>query len=829
MRSRQASLETGTASRRPAWLPAAALALLAVLVAPAARADGPSPKRFATQLANLEAAADRVVREYTNPQAVFRKFPNQRRLLDARVFYELHQYENAAMLLLDVVERPDFQNDLDFEATELLLGECLLKIDNPRAAQGYFLRVAQTARDPQLAEEARLNLLEAALASASDDKIKEAVAELGGNVTSDRTRYGLGKAYLRLDEPDKTIQWMQVIAPQSELYTKARFYLGAAYAAKGQYDLALEVYRALTTTTGEEPDTVELRDQAWLAVARLLVQRGAIELALTTYQNIGRNSPHYEEALYEMSWAYINQEKYDKALQTVEVLLLNVKDEQVDIDAHVLRGQLNVMINEYEEALASYQTIVDRYAPIRNELARFTKNPEDVQRYFKWVLDRKSKLAALQSPLSESTVKWLESTADFSRVASVFDRIATERQDIKEARATGEELEQILSAKNRVEMFPELRDGWSKALVLENQLVRLATDMNDRQAEVVQGRLAAGDESEQRELVAYRRRLEDQAARLPQSFEAYQKRQAQTAFKYRELERKHFFVEQNIAEVERQLLAIEKFLNQKQFSDDPVGGERGKMSPEREAGLRRDIEAEKQSLQGLYGELTDLKREIQVAMKSIGTGDEASQGEQSLKSELMAAIAKEGQFYDRVGPRLSDKVGKDFALYSDLRSRMALSIASLDGVIADIDQEVGTKTREIVGTVRGEIESLDGYQVEVQGLDGEGRQIAQQLGADFFARAAVRMDRVVLEADVGLLDVMYARKQDKTAELGRLSDDRNRRLKQLQQDLDSIKQGAADESGEKKQPPVDGEDAILDKGVTPNPDSPASSPAEELK
>lgn len=798
--------------------------ILVAMTSGAAHAAEAGPKRFATQLANLEASADRLVREYANPEAIFRKFPNQRRLLDARVFYELGQYENAAMLLLDVIERPDFQNDLDFDATELLLGECLLRIGNPRAAQQHFLRVAQSARDPMIAEEARLYLLEAALTSSSNDQLKSAIAELGGNVSSDRTRYGLGKAYLRLDDPDKTILWLQVIPPQSELYTKARFYLGAAYAAKGQYDLSLEVYRALTATPGDSPEAKELRDQAWLAVARLLVQRGAIELALTTYQNIGRNSPHYEEALYEMSWAYINQEKYDKALQTVEVLLLNVKDEQVDIDAHVLRGQLNVMINEYEEALASYQTIVDRFAPIRNELARFTKNPEDVQRYFKWLLDRKGKLAALQSPLSANTVKWLESTADFSRVAAVFDRIASEREDIKLARATGEELEQILSAKNRVEMFPDLRNGWSKALVLENQLVRLATTMHDRQAELVQGRLAAGDETEHRELVAYRRRLEDQAAKLPQSFEAYQKRQAAVSFKYRELERKHFFVEQAIADVERQLLAVEKYLNQKQFSDDP---DNGKMTPEREASLRKDIESEKLELTTLYGELTGLKREIQFALKAVGTGDEASQGEQSLKAELMGAIAKEGQFYDRVGGRISDKVGKDFGIYSDLRARMALSISNLDGVIAMIDREVGEKTGEIVATVRGEIESLDGYQVEVQGLDSEGRQIASRLGEDFFARAAVRMDRVVLEADVGLLDVMWARKQDKTAELGRLSDDRNRRLKQLQADLESIKAGAADESGEQKTPPP-----ADDEGPEPEKkgdDTPTGPPAESLE
>ncbi|MFO0750264.1 MAG: tetratricopeptide repeat protein [Myxococcota bacterium] len=774
----------------------ACVALVGLLSGSMAHAGEGGPKKYGSQIANLEAAADRLVREFANPLAIVRKFPNQRRLIDARVFYELGQFENAAMLLIDVMERPDFQGDLEYDATELLLGECLLKIDNPRAAHDHFLRVAQGSRDPILAEEARLNLLESALTDGSPETIKTAISELGQNVSSDRTRYGLGKAYIRLDEPDNAITWLQVIPPQSELYTKARFYIGAAYSAKGQYDLALEVFRNLTQVKGDEPDMQELRDQAWLAVARLLVQRGNIELALTSYQNIGRHSVHYEEALYEMSWAYINQEKYDKALQTVEVLLLTVSDPQVDIDAHVLRGQLNVMLNDYDEALASYQTIVDRFAPIRNELARFTKNPDDVQKYFKWLLARKGELGALQSPLSVETVKWLESTADFSRVAGVFDRIAGEREDIKTAHAIGVELEQILSAKNRVEMFPDLRDGWSQALVLENRLVLLAGEMLDQQSASVEGRLAGGDVQEHKELVEYRRHLEEQASALPKTFEAYEKRQADVSIRYRELERKNFFVEQGLADVQRQLIAVEKFLNQKQYADTP---QNEKLSPERETGLRTDIEAEKAELQGMYDELTGLKREIQLALKSVGTGDEASQGEQGLKAQLLQALAHEGQFYDRVGARLGGTLSKDFGQYSDLRSRIALAVTNLDGVIGAIDREVGTKTGELVDLVRHEIENLEAYNVDVQGFDRDGRQIASRLGDEFFKRAAVRMDRVVLEADVGLLDVMWARKQDKTAELGRLSDERNKRLKQLTQDLESIKEGAANESAEKKQ------------------------------
>ena len=84
-------------------------------------------------------------------------------------------------------------------------------------------------------------------------------------------------------------------------------------------------------------------------------------------------------------------------------------------------------------------------------------------------------LSKLNSPLSDKTLKWLESNADFSRVSSVFDRIAEERRDIEQAQDAGQVLDKLLARGSRVEMFPELRQGWAQALILENQLVLVAT------------------------------------------------------------------------------------------------------------------------------------------------------------------------------------------------------------------------------------------------------------------------------------------------------------------------------------------------------------------
>lgn len=783
-------------SARAALRVAGVVAIATAVVASStpAHADPAAVTRYTAQVANLEDAVVRLAREFSTPLALIRSFPFQSRLLDARVFYELGNYETAAIVLIDVIEDPAFAGNLEFEAAQLLLGEALLEIGNVKAAEEAFSRVTR-GRDRALAEQARFYLIELALSAGNEVPLRALVEQMGGQATSDRTRYGLGKAHLRLGEPDKAILWLQVIGPDSAVYLQARYYLGVAYTSLRQYGQALSVFQGLTAAPSEDPEEMSRRDLAWLAVGRLQAELGDTARALTSYQNIDRNSPHYEVALYEMAWAYIKQEQYDKALLTVDILLLTVQDEQVDVDAHVLRGRLNVMMNDYDEAMDSYTSIINRFAPVRNELARFTRDGGEVQRYFQWLLERQAGIERLSAPLTERTSKWVETTRDIGRVAAVFDRIAGERQDIVEARKVGQDLERLLSSRNRVELFPNLRDGWARAIVLENRLVLLSSALLDAQADAFRGRIVQADAAEHHELVTYRRSLDERARALPTSFEAYDRRQAVVSDRYRDLERKNFMVEQGLAEVKRQLLSLERYVDDKQYADE---GE--KLSARREEEIRSEIELEKAALQELFDELLALKEQIELEARRVGAGDAASQGDAHLKQALLDAHLREGAFYDRVAMRLGGPIATSAQQFAALRSRVTGALGRLDGVVAAIDSEVESKTNALRGEVARELGALQGYAGEVAVYDGEGRDLARDMGEELFRRAQRRMDQVVLEADVGILDVVWERKQRTSDQLQAVNTQRSERTQQLAEDLRALRDGAGEDARDRAAP-----------------------------
>ncbi len=789
-----ASKDDGQSSclrRAASWAVAAPLAAL-FLVAPG-NANAQNVDSYNKRLETISTSVDRLSKDYANPMAIVRRFPHQKRLIDARVYYELGNYESAAIMLIDVLDSPTFKGNFEYESAQLMLAKSLLELDNPKAAREFFAEVTK-GRDAGLAEEARFYLIEMALTDGSATELQRVVDSLGNVTSSDRTRYGLGKAYLRLDKPDRAQQWLGAIQPQSEFYNRARYYQGVSQTAQNQYPAALGTFRQLTLTKPKTLADKDLIDLAWLAVGRLLQEQKDITGSLNAYQQIGRNSSHYEVALYEMAWSYVKQEQYDKAIQTVDILLLTVEDEKINVDAHVLRGRLNVAMNDFDEAMESYQSILENFAPVRNELATFSKDPRDIQRYFQWLLNRGSDRTKLQAPLSKRTAAWIESTDSIGRVAQVFDRISSESADITAARQVGGDLDRILSSRNRIELFDDLRDGWIRALALENQLINVSGEMLDAQNAAVKGKLDRRDADELAEIVAWRRSMESKVNQLPESFEGYKRRKVEVNERYLDLQRKNFIVEQNLAEVKRQLLALEKFLNDKQFADDG-----DKLSVEHESRVRSELESEKGELQGLYDELLGLKRQIDVESMDVGAGDTATVGEENLKAKLIQAHKREGMFYDRTGNSVGGGVAKRFGKAAATRLRIFDTIGRLERVINAIDTQVLAKTQSLRATVDGEMNALAGYDTEVKSYDAEGRNLSSTMGEELFRTAQRRMDQVVLEADVGLLDVMWERKSQKTRELQAVNDELGKRSTQLQDDLQALKgdNEEASEEGEK--------------------------------
>ena len=788
------------ASERSAALPGAAVgqscvvarprvaALLAVCVLVAglwpglarAQSGKKEARSFDLRLTNLERAVDRLGRDFAEPVAVMRNYPLETRLIEAKILYELENFEGASVMLLDLVDNPEFQRKSDYPSTVLMLGRSLMALGNARAAKRY-IAIAARGADPAVVDDARYHLINIALDAQDIDALRDLVGKLSVG-SSSRTRYALGKALIQLEEYPQAVEALTPLSQDAELGAKVRYYIGVAHTAQKDYAAGKQVFEALVDPSARDVDP-EVRDLGWLALGRLRMEEGDLVGSVSSYQHIGRHRAAYELALYEMAWAYIKAEQYDKALGTIDALLLTVKDPDLDVEAHTLRGRLNIYLNDYASAVESFEKIVDRFAPIRNELDRFARDPQNVHRYFAWLLSRKTEDTGLNEPLTSRTAQWVESSPEMKRVATVFDSLSQQRREIQETQAIAEELERIVSAQSRVELFPELKDGWTRALVLENQLIALSSAVLDYQYQLAKPRLNDRDLAEVEALVAWRKQLEQRFRRVPMTYTAYERRHANVDERFLDLKRQAFMVGQRLKEVRRQLLAIERFVNDRQFGEDTE-----KYPPEDERELRSAIDEEKARLGELYEELSGLEQEVEIEAQIVGTNDLADQGESDLKAALMAAHKKEGLNYDKEGVRVAD-IADAFSTLAELRERIWSSVEQLESIIAAIDGKVGEKVDELYGLIRGEALHLEQYALEMTGHESEGRAIGVEVGEELFARAREKMKEVVLKAEVGLIDVAWQQKREHTEAIQKLNRERNKKTNRLHETLNELTTG----------------------------------------
>ncbi|MGM0574826.1 MAG: tetratricopeptide repeat protein [Myxococcota bacterium] len=734
---------------------------------------------YERRLDNLRRSVERLERLYADPVAVIRTHPLETRFVEARVQYDLGHWESASVILMELVDNDAFTRNPEYPEALLMLGRSLLKQGNVKAARGYLERAANAA-NPEVTDEARFLLIDMALDRGDDEALRDLVRSLSGTA-SPRTQYAMGKALVRLGEYQRALSVLGGLTTHDELGAKTRYYMGVAQTALGRTEAAQSAFEDLAAAPSDEGVSTDVRDLSRLALGRLHMEAGDLVSAVTAYQRIERHSPHYEVALYEMAWTYIKAEQYDKALGTLDALLLTVKDPELDVEAHTLRGRLNIFLNDYESAVESFDEIVARFAPIRNELERFTRNPDNVHRYFEWLLERQVEEAALNAPLTDRTAEWVESVGDMKQVVEVFDEMSTQRNEIRTTHELAEDLERIVTSRNRVELFPDLKEGWTRAVVLENQLLFLSSQMLDHQNRHLKPNLDASEKAELSELVNWRQRLERRFARLPMTFGQYQERKARVDERFLDLKRKAFLVRQRLKAVRRQLLALERYVDDRQYAEK---GE--KFSEEREDEIRALLAEEKTRLEELYDDLAGLERELEVEARRIGAGDEATRGEEDLKQALIEAHKREGLFYDRHAADAKPGLVADFDRLGQARDRIFEQVGALDRVVAAIDRKVDAQVRRLRARIERESRKLSGYAATMGTYESQGERIGQRVGEELFDRARQKMKDVVLKAEVGLIDVAWQRKREKTEDIQAMSQEKSDKLRRLDATLQEL-------------------------------------------
>ncbi len=305
-----------------------------------------------------------------------------RRLADAKALLQLKSAPAAATLLWDVLAASpasDAKSDAEVLHT---LGEALYQQGDLRTAQRIFTAEVELPAPSVHAPLALVRLLEIDSELFNDDRAAQWLNRLRSHTTPPpATNYVVGRHLLlhkRYDEARAVLARV----PSADPYAfRARYLDGAALVGQNQLSAAQAVFADLVEKPLPAPDddrrVVEL---SHLALGRIFQARGDFDKAHLAYLHISQKSDLFREAIYEAAWAALRAQNFERAEQSLSLLLLAYRDVRTQsypaTEAKLLLGNLLVRRGEPDAALPYFQQVLAEAAPLFEALAKGLAQPD---------------------------------------------------------------------------------------------------------------------------------------------------------------------------------------------------------------------------------------------------------------------------------------------------------------------------------------------------------------------------------------------------------------------------------------------------------------------
>lgn len=729
---------------------------------PAARADDFAPQRTALQAART--ALDELEQRYLAAADLEHHHDVTARISDGQLFYLTRDYERASMVLDDVVEGAAAKQHPGYRDALFYLADSLFHLRNFRAATHRFDQVLEAGTRDQK-QRALGRLLEIAVATRDEEaalaRLRQAQAMLGGE-PDPALLYAVGKFHYRRGAlAEATEAFSRVPAEHAEWY-RARYHLGVVQVKERRYDDALATFNAIIArgdaAGGLDDAQKGAVDEARLAVGRIHYERGQFPEAVAAYAAVPRESAAFDDALYESVWISIKQGEFEKALRKLEIQLIAQPDVIKGPDARLLQGKLLLMLGRHEQATQAFQEVLFEFEPMQAEMKTvIRRNEGDLVSHFNKVIGRGIADFDLTSFLPARAAEFAGSDAEADRALLLVADLGAQRRDVEEMERTIRRLEVALAGRNRVEVFPQLAQGWLKASELRSRMLQVRAQVLDA---------VAAELSEQpREYKALRKARQEAAERferVPTSAVAVMSREARVDDELRRLDTELFKLDVAIRGLEAQLVAIDRYI------EDQTRVEGGRPGDKR---VLAQVEIELAQARELRTELRALADALSLERIQIGIGDEASARDDRVRLDYLAALEAELDWLRARGVSLPMDL---FSAARDVDTRVGRFHRRAR---SHVDRKAGDYTAQLAR----EAANIAEYQRDLGDYQAQTETLGGAIAARSFLHVLGRIDGLVLEADVGLVDVAWKQKQDKSDQISRLLSRQADDLKALDQ------------------------------------------------
>ena len=698
-----------------------------------------------------------------------------RRVLDAQVQLSIKNYDEAATMALDVVEK--YPNSRAYDDALFLLGEALFQARDFYSARHYLQEAVAKNTGSKPEQQALQRLVEVALHTGDYENVDSYLTRLQNvpaSAMEPTVPYVRGKYYFFRGRLADASMVFSSIPATNPYYFQARYFLATLQVKRGDLASATKSFDDLLKQQAPDDTGKDIQDLARLAIARIYYERSQFDKAIEAYSSIGRQSTYWSEALREQAWTYIKAKDWQRAYRSVNLLLLYDPDTADAPDLRLLEGNLQLRMSNFYLASDEFSKVRDEFEPIHRQLQQVIVKSQTDPAYFDSLVGKSLDKFDIGAFVPPTAAKWVKSEPDVARMMTLATDVGEMQRDLADSQKLVERIEHVMQGSGRVGIFPDLASARTKAIEMTNLVVETREKFVRKIRAIIDSVLTA-DERKQLDHLAIERDGYERQTNRPTTDEGVKAHERTMKGQFGELDRQVSEMNVEIQALEAQLVAVEQYYR--------VSRSEQKIRPEDIEGPVRDMRTAIDELRAMHDKL---REEIADATHDAATSGSADQAEQETAQKLSEVLRQELAIERQAAARLGGADRAQVDRIYDLLARCDAIDVQLNAFDKRVEGQVGVRIATVTRYLSGAKEQLALAGEKLGSVLDESKALGGGLAQAMFTRVAEKFYDLVVRSDVGIIDVSWGLKDQKTQAVTKLTSLKNLELKALDEDFRKV-------------------------------------------
>jgi tetratricopeptide (TPR) repeat protein len=738
-----------------------------------ARAD--EVEQWAARLIDMEQRAGSMIYELKDAPP---PSPDQadRRVIDAQVLFNLKNYEEAATILLDVVDK--YPGTRAYDDAVYLLGESLYEAHDFHSARAYLEKAVAKNTGSKAETHALQRLVEIALWTGEYEHVSDYLARLQNQPLASlepSVPYVRAKYYFFNGKLDDAMNALNAIPPNSPYNLQARYFQATIQVKRGDLAGASITYDSIIKQQAQDDAGKEIQDLARMAIARILYERSQFDKAIEAYASVPRSSKYFGDALQEQAWTFIKAKEWQKAYRALDLLLLANPETTDAPHLRLLMGNLNLRMGNFFLASDAFGKVRDEFEPVHRQLQTTIVKAQADPTYFDSLVGKsldKFDIAAFVPP---TAARWVRAEPEVARMTLLANNVGEMQHDLADSEKLVDRIDKAMKGGGRARIFPDLASARTKSVEMLNATVDIRQKLAGKMRNIIDPQLS-DDERKHLDVIAIQRDgLQRQMSNAPTTDADVKSHEASMKAGYGDLDRQASELNVEIQSLDAQLVAVESYYRSSRAEQ--------KIKPEDIQGPVRDMRVAIDELRTLHDQV---REEIADATREATAAGTAGEAEREMARKLDDLLRQENSLEDAAKLRLQPNDRAEADRLSGLMARCDSIQGKLNEFDKKVDSQVESRLANVHKYLDAEKEELAKATGKLGSIVDDSKGLGGGLAQAMFAKVADKFYDLVVRSDVGIIDVAWGLKDQKTGAVNKLTNQKNQEMKALDEDFRKV-------------------------------------------